>query len=129
MGNIYFEKDVNVYSMERGVFGHISKVCNKFDLFHEITKVLNYPFEFGNNWDALLDIYRDFSWIDDTDITIIHDDLSMLDENALRIYIEIVKESIILWQKYDDHNVAFIFNEKQKDVIMTIFNGYNPYYG
>lgn len=29
MGNIYFEKDVNVYSMERGVFGHISKVCNK----------------------------------------------------------------------------------------------------
>ena len=56
MGNIYFEKDVNVYSMERGVFGHISKVCNKFDLFHEITKVLNYPFEFGNNWDSLLDI-------------------------------------------------------------------------
>lgn len=74
-------------------------------------------------------IYRDFSWIDDTDITIIHDDLSMLDENALRIYIEIVKESIILWQKYDDHNVAFIFYEKEKDVIMTIFNGYNPYYG
>ena len=35
----------------------------------------------------------------------------------------------ILWQKYDDHNVAFIFNEKEKDVIMTIFNGYNPYYG
>lgn len=80
--------------MERGVFGHISKVCNKFDLFHEITKVLNYPFEFGNNWDALLDIYRDFSWIDDTDITIIHDDLSMLDENALRIYIEIVKNRL-----------------------------------
>ena len=48
---------------------------------------------------------------------------------TLRIYIEIVKESIILWQKYDDHNVAFIFNEKEKDVIMTIFNGYNPYYG
>ena len=85
------------------------------DLFLNLSKALVFPNYFGENWDALCEVYRDFDWISNNDIVIIHEDLSLLDEYDFRMYLKIIKIPLSFWAGFNDHSVCFIFSEKEKN--------------
>ena len=80
MENIFFVKYPRMYLVEDTFIGYVYKVRDKMDLFLNLSKALVFPNYFGENWDALCEVYRDFDWISNNDIVIIHEDLSWLDE-------------------------------------------------
>lgn len=120
MENIFFVKYPRMYLVEDTFIGYVYKVRDKMDLFLNLSKALVFPNYFGENWDALCEVYRDFDWISNNDIVIIHEDLSLLDEYDLRMYLKIIKITLLFWAGFNDHSVCFIFSEKDKKRIMDV---------
>lgn len=98
----------------------VSFVLNKEELFNELAKVLCFPDYFGKNWDALAELYRDFCWIEKTNIVIVHEDLSALPAEDLEIYLEIVQICIDFWKEDEQRNMLFVFNERDKERILGL---------
>ena len=48
------------------------------------------------------------------------EDLSLLDEYDLRMYLKIIKITLSFWAGFNDHSVCFIFSEKDKKRIMDV---------
>ena len=120
MENIFFVKYSRMYLVEDTFIGYVYKVRDKMDLFLNLSKALVFPNYFGENWDALCEVYRDFDWISNNDIVIIHEDLSLLDEYDLRMYLKIIKITLSFWAGVNVHSVCFIFSEKDKKRIMDV---------
>ena len=120
MENIFFFLYPRMYLVEDTFIGYVYKVRDKMDLFLNLSKALVFPNYFGENWDALCEVYRDFDWISNNDIVIIHEDLSLLDEYDLRMYLKIIKITLSFWAGFNDHSVCFIFSEKDKKRIMDV---------
>ena len=120
MENIFFVKYPRMYLVEDTFIGYVYKVRDKMDLFLNLSKALVFPNYFGENWDALCEVYRDFDWISNNDIVIIHEDLSLLDEYDLRMYLKIIKITLSFLAGFNDHSVCFIFSEKDKKRIMDV---------
>ena len=87
----------------------IEPVASKSELFDELNKKLQFPSYFGFNWDALHELLRDFSWIPQKNITIVHKGLS-LPPKDYEVYMSIVNDSVRFWQNYpDEHVLSFDF--------------------
>jgi RNAse (barnase) inhibitor barstar len=41
----------------------VAHVQRKADFLHQVQETLQFPTPWGNNWDALLDMLRDLSWL------------------------------------------------------------------
>ena len=98
MENIFFVKYPRMYLVEDTFIGYVYKVRDKMDLFLNLSKALVFP----------------------NDIVIIHEDLSLLDEYDLRMYLKIIKITLSFWAGFNDHSVCFIFSEKDKKRIMDV---------
>lgn len=120
MENIFFVKYPRMYLVENTFVGYVYKVRDKIDLFLNLSKALVFPNYLGENWDTLCEVYRDFDWISNNDIVIIHEDLSLLDDYDLRICLKIIKITLSFWADFNDHSVCFIFSEKDKNRIMDV---------
>jgi RNAse (barnase) inhibitor barstar len=70
----------------------------------------HFPDYFGNNWDALNDCLRDFSWIRQKKIIIVHSDLPLSgDGKELHVYLEILQEALRSWASSKQHELLVIF--------------------
>ena len=66
-------------------------IRGKASFLSHYAKVGLFPDYFGDNWDALNDCLRDFSWIPAKNIIIVHEDLPLLgDDQELLTYLEII---------------------------------------
>lgn len=92
----------------------IPKVKNKNELFSQLANKLCLR-NFKYSWDDLMACFQDFSWIDNTDIYIIHLDLSCLSPQDLNNYYEIINDTIHFWDEKKNHKVYFIFSKDEKD--------------
>ena len=89
--------------------------------------------------DALDDLFRDFCWIENDNIVIIHEGIAGLSKKDLNLYVASVVNCIEFWicqstldneRKVGNnteweaslHHVWFIFPEKEKEVIMDIYS-------
>ncbi|MCC8145393.1 MAG: hypothetical protein LIO93_02920, partial [Bacteroidales bacterium] len=63
---------------------------------------------FGCNWDTLLEMFCDFSWIKQETILIIHDELPLLEDSDLSVYLEILNISIEFWENWEGDNKHFL---------------------
>ncbi len=90
------------------------------ELMKEYSEKLNFPEYFGHNWDALWDCMCDLSWINEHNLIIIHSDLPLLDEKALKIYVNILEDFQVRWDKRGDKSVEIYFNEENRQVINLI---------
>ena len=100
------------YNPEYAFVAHLSGVTGKEELFKQLRNKLNLPDYFGFNWDALFDCLRDFHWIEQQKIALVHDDLPKLIENELKIYLEILIDSINDWKEGEKHNLEVVFPER-----------------
>ena len=90
MKNILFVQNPSEYRLLDSYMGYISEVSNREDLYAKLSESLWFPDYFGKNWDALCELYLDFYWIDTLNIVIIHENLSKLSFEDIRMYISIV---------------------------------------
>jgi len=101
-------------------------IQSKDELLVELAKAGNFPEYFGGNWDALLDCLRDFEWIRQKTILIVHRDLPLhtSPEDCLT-YLEIL--DVASNDRNQNSNLAFpehklrvIFSLSQRDKVLEV---------
>lgn len=88
---------------------NLQTVIGKKSLLRMLSEELDFPNYFGQNWDALWDCITDLEWIDQKDIILVHSSLPVLNEHDLKIYLEILDETITFWDESDEHSFEVIF--------------------
>ena len=99
----------------------IETVNNKAGLLRELDEKLQFPY-FGYNWDALYDLYNDFWWIKQKNISIYHQSVKSMPLKDLYIYIKILIDTSLIWKKNPGHDVFFLFFEEDRNIITSIIN-------
>ncbi|TCS61794.1 barstar family protein [Varunaivibrio sulfuroxidans] len=91
-------------------------------LLYALYEVLNFPGWFGFNWNALYDCLRDFSWIEKNKIILIHKEFPKLSNKDMKIYLDILSNSINDWRSDDKHEFKVIFPVHTRNNIEAIWN-------
>lgn len=122
INNICFFSYYPDNGMDRNSFcAFIETANNKEGLLRELDKKLQFPY-FGYNWDALYDLFSDFWWIKQKNISIYHQGVRNLPLKDLYIYVKILVDICIIWKKYPEHDVYFFFFEKERNIITSVIN-------
>lgn len=117
---VYGDSD---YSLENYRFiANIPTVHDKRELLDELSEALHFPSYFGYNWDALNELLCDFHWIAEKEIIIIHEGLSNMNRDDLKLYIKIILSSLDSWKQDTKHIVKYVFRTKDKALIQCIMN-------
>jgi hypothetical protein len=94
-----------------------SAIGTKSALLEALASLLAFPAYFGFNWDALFDCFRDFSWMNEHDIVLVHPELPMLPQSELNIYLRLLRDSVLDWRSEEAHRFDVVFAESDKEVI------------
>jgi RNAse (barnase) inhibitor barstar len=95
-------------------------LSSKDELLEELYNKLQLPDYFGFNWDALLDCLRDFHWIKNRGIILIHTVIPHIEEQDLKIYLEILNEAIQNWKRDDEHYFEVIFPKSSEYTLKSL---------
>lgn len=98
---------------------HISGHQQFFNILFE---TLLLPGYFGFNWDALSDCLRDFHWIEKELIVIVHENLPEISLPELKIYIEILSDSVLDWKLEGEHQLEIFFPESVKEQLVSLLD-------
>ncbi|SEA84294.1 Barstar (barnase inhibitor) [Thiothrix caldifontis] len=114
MNNFKFSENIESYLVSaKDIF--ISKIASgiktRDELFTSLYNTLLLPGYFGFNWDALFDCLRDFHWIDEYLVIIVHEDLPTLSEEELRIYLHLLADACLDWKIDEEHKLEIVFPE------------------
>lgn len=96
-------------------------IATKNELLVLFYEKLKFPEQFGYNWDALFDCLRDLNWIDERLISIIHEDLPLIDVNELRKYLALLADAIMSWKPGDQHQLEVVFQESLREKVISFF--------
>jgi len=105
------------------------------DLFARLADAGNFPGYFGANWNALLDCLRDFSWIPNRTVIILHADIPL--QNApeeCHTYLEILSSAREDWLRppapdalpatpewpYVEHDLRIVFPAASRAAIAAL---------
>jgi len=99
------------------VAGNIRTSQQLFELLYGLLKLPGY---FGFNWNALFDCLRDFHWIAERNVAIVHDDLPKLPKEEMRTYLEILRDAIVDWKLGEIHSLQVVFDEKDRSCIQEV---------
>lgn len=78
-------------------------------LLDEVAKSLNFPAYFGENWNALFDCLKDFNWIKEKRICLIHKEIPSIEIEDLKIYLEILRDAADDWKEGEEHEFFVLF--------------------
>jgi len=92
----------------------INDNSSKDDLLNEYYTKFKFPY-FGFNWDALDECLGDLDWIEQKDVIVYHPQLPQLNEKDLKIYLEILRDTVRDWEQWEEHNFEVYFNLKDYD--------------
>lgn len=126
MKNITFTQTFNEcafqnLTLENAYIAYVPIVVDKQDLFTKLSETFVFPY-FGWNWNALIDLYCDFWWIENEKITIVHESLSKLPFDDFRVYIEIMLYCIDSWKNDTKRDIHFVFNKNEEENIMSVIH-------
>lgn len=94
---------------------NIPSVDGEQRLFAELKEKLSFPEYFGGNWNALRDMMRDFEWLPNKRIVLIHDNIPSLSMEDLKIYLDILKEAIAAHLERGVQELIVTFPEDSKE--------------
>lgn len=80
---------------------------------------LSLPGYFGFNWNALSDCLRDFHWISERRIVLVHEDLPDLGRDDLAIYLDVLEEAVNDWGPDEDHQFEVVFPLDARSAILA----------
>jgi RNAse (barnase) inhibitor barstar len=103
---------------------YIKEVKDEDELFDDLSISLKFPDYFGVNWDAVYDCLRDFSWISQRKIVLIHRNIDV-NVNFLSTYIEVLYCAIQSWKENEEHEFEVVFPTKCEPIIEKIVNQIN----
>ncbi|WP_338640930.1 barstar family protein [Burkholderia pyrrocinia] len=92
-------------------------------LFEVLYRELNLPGYFGFNWNALFDCLRDFHWVDEQRVVIIHEELPDLVFSEMKIYLEVLRDAVLDWKPGESHLLQVVFDERDRSKIERIMAG------
>lgn len=121
MEKLKFIKYPHSYNEVDSFVVHISIVHNETELMNELNSKFKFPY-FGFNWDALYDLLRDFHWINQKKIVLVHDEMPKFDDASMKTYILLLRDSVNDWKVGEDHSLEVIFPEKGENLIKGILN-------
>lgn len=88
-----------------------SDISTRHDLFERYAEGLSFPDYFGRNWDALDECLRDFHWVRQKRVVILHEELPRLPEKEIRVYLAILSRAVESWCGDDAHELQVVFPE------------------
>ena len=116
-----FLRDVNDYKPLDAFIGNLSAgITCKDQLLQLIYQSLNLPEYFGFNWDALCECLRDFHWIHEKHIILIHQAFPSFKEETLVVYLEILSEACLDWKASEDHRFEAVFPSAEEERISLL---------
>ena len=88
------------------------RIRSKEELMSAYLKNAELPEYFGMNWDSLEELLCDFSWIEQKNIAIVHEDFPALQIEDVRvIYIDILRSALNYWKTDSNHKLTVFFPE------------------
>ena len=117
MKNIKFLDNLKDYHSSDAFVAHLSEVTGKDGLLKLMSLKLCFPAYFGFNWDALSECLKDFHWIKQKGIILVHDEIPHLEEKALEIYIQILVDALLDWKDDDEHYLEVLFPKSSETQI------------
>jgi hypothetical protein len=98
------------------------EIHSREKLLRGLYDVLHLPGYFGLNWDALHECLRDFSWISERRIVLIHDRLPKISEDQLKIYLAILSDAVLSWKAGEEHEFEVVFPETDRAKIEELLS-------
>ncbi len=98
------------------------QISNQNELYDMYKRTVTFPDYFGDNWDAFFDVLKDLSWVPQENIIIRHFFLPVLPENELRVYLEILADSVEFWTKFDRHKMVVYFSIEVEEKIKELMS-------
>lgn len=91
---------------ERDVWRTLDLSCvrDKTGLLHELSRALDFPGDFGHNWDALADALQDLSWLQWSRLVVEIDGSASLKRHApdaWRTALDIFRDAATYWAPHD----------------------------
>jgi RNAse (barnase) inhibitor barstar len=121
MKNIEFLEYTTRYCNEGEYIAYLPTIKDVNGLFRQLSDILAFPDYFGENWNALFDCLRDFSWISKRGVVLVHSEIPVLSEEELMTYFEIIFSAVEDWTDTDDHYLKVIFAKENEPKIMKFF--------
>jgi RNAse (barnase) inhibitor barstar len=90
------------------------------ELIRSLYDLLWLPGYFGYNWDALYDCLRDLSWMPCHKVVLVHESLPELPRDDLKIYLEILRDSVLDWIGDDGRELEVVFKEVDRAVAESL---------
>jgi hypothetical protein len=97
-------------------------ITNTQQLLKILFERLKLPSYFGFNWNALEECLRDFHWINEHNVILIHKDLPVLIHTDTKIYLDVLDECVRHWRAKEGHNLEVIFPKAYRPEIERISN-------
>ncbi len=92
-------------------------------LFELLSRLLVLPSYFGFNWNALFDCLRDFHWVNEKDVVIVHDELPELNASEMKIYLEVLSDAVADWRPGERHSLKVVFNDNDRARVEAVMTG------
>lgn len=125
MEKISFVNNPELFSDLNSFVVHLDNINSEDALFEKLYIKLISPDYFGFNWNALYDCLRDFNWVSQRKIIIIHDDLPKIERHSLKTYISILIDAMNDWKEDEEHSLDIIFPKQYEQEIASLLKDNN----
>lgn len=95
-----------------------SSVSTEGELLSVYAQALRFPDYFGYNWDALEECLRDFHWLENHRIVILHSSFPLeLQEADTRVYLDILDNCVKSWKPGEEHELIVAFPIESQEAV------------
>ena len=90
-------------------------------LMKSLYETLELPGYFGFNWNALEECLRDFHWLHQKQVILVHKEIPELPKIELMTYLDVLAYSVHHWKPGEAHSLEVIFpSEAQTEVLRLL---------
>lgn len=121
MRNIEYLLNPTSYKNPFEYIAILNDISDEQSLFEQLKLKLNFPNYFGENWNAVSDCLRDFHWVEQKGIVILHDSIDKLSHYELEVYLDVIRFAIYDWKGDESHYLKVVFKETDRKLIEPFF--------